>query len=116
MTYIDDNQGFAKPLIIIIVLVFCAYAGFQFAVPYYKHSVLKSDAKEMARVSLGREDKLRDMLYERINELKIPAKHDDIHVQALTNNSMSVRISWTDEVDILGMYHKQLFFNIDIRE
>jgi hypothetical protein len=115
MKHIRNNDGFVKPLIIIIILVLLVYSGFQFGVPYYKHSTLKSDAKEMARISLGREDKLQTMLFKRIDELGVPVNRNDVYVKNL-GNTMHVKISWTDEVDILGFYQKQLFFNIDIRE
>lgn len=115
MKNISNNEGFIKPLIVIIVLVLLAYSGFQFAVPYYKHSSLKSDAKDLARISIGREDKLRNRLFKRIDELGIPVKRDNVHVKRL-GNTMSVKISWTDDVDILGFYQKQLSFHIDIRE
>ncbi|UCG77962.1 MAG: hypothetical protein JSV21_10405 [Nitrospirota bacterium] len=115
MKALKNEKGFIKPLLIILVLAFFAYAGFQFAMPYYRHAAMKSEAKEVARISLGREDKLRSMIMAAIDEYKIPINQDSIWISK-TASGMHVRMQWSEEVDILGFYQKRLYFDIDVIE
>jgi hypothetical protein len=115
MRPLANERGFVKPVLIILILIMVVYTGYNFAIPYYKYSALKSDAKEAARISLGREDKLRKMINDAIEEHDVPVRLDDVHVNKI-GNSVQVRISWEDEIDILGIYQKTLFFDIDVTE
>jgi len=115
MKTVMNNEGFIKPLLIIALLVALVYAGFQFAMPYYKYSALKADVKEMARISLGREDRLKTMIFRRIDELKLPIPNDSVFVQR-RGETMHVSISWTVRVDLMGLYQKDIDFNIDVDE
>ncbi len=115
MRTLTNEKGFIKPLITILILIFLVYAGFQFAIPYYKYSAFKSEVKELTRISLGREDKLRSMLHNAIDEYNVPVRLDDVYVHKL-GKTVQVRISWDDEVDILGIYQKTLFFDIEVTE
>lgn len=115
MRRLANERGFVKPVLVILILIVIVYSGYQFAVPYYKYSALKSDAKESARISLGRENKLRKMINDAIDEHNVPVRLDDVHVNKI-GNSVQVRISWEDDIDIFGIYQKTLFFDIDVTE
>ncbi len=110
-----NEKGFIKPVLTILVVIVFVYAGYQFAVPYYKHSSLKSEAKELARISLGKEDALRDKILNKAEELDLPISRNQIFVMR-TGNTMRVQVSWTDKVDIMGLYQKEIDFKIDINE
>ena len=115
MIKLNNENGSIKPLITIMILFVLAYTGYKFAIPYYKYSMLKSSVKEFTLISLGREDKLRNMIYNRAKELNAPVSNNNISVQNL-GNSMHVSISWTDSVDLMGIYRKKIDFNINITE
>lgn len=116
MRLLSKQDGYIKPVLTILLLVFLVYAGIQFGMPYYRYSAFKSDATELARVSLGRVDKLKNSLTERADELNLPLSYDDIYVDRGPNRTMHVTAIWHENVDILGLYHKTLEFNIDILE
>lgn len=115
MNILSKEKGYVKPLLVVLILIASVYTGYRFGMPYYRYSALKSDAKQMARVSLGRADKLKEMILEKAEELKVPVTEEDIFVEKRTK-SVYVRLSWSEDVDIMGVYGKKLHFNIEFDE
>jgi hypothetical protein len=111
----NNEKGFIKFIFVTIILVFCAYLGIKFGIPYYKHSAFQSDVKELARISLGDTKKTRAQLFERARELKIPLEENAIMVTR-TEQTVRVKTSWEDTVDVLGFYQKTLKFSVDVEE
>ena len=109
------KRDLSKSLLILAVLALCVYAGLQFGTPYYRYSVFKSDAKEIARVGLGDVKRTKTMLFDRVKELKLPIEEDDISV-VVTDKRVLVKTSWSETVDLFGIYQKELNFSIDIEE
>lgn len=115
MNVLRNEKGFIKVAFILAVLALCVYAGFQFGAPYYRYSVFKSDAKEIARVGLGDVKRTQTMLFDRVKELKLPIEEDDLSV-VVTDKRVLVKTSWSETVDLFGIYQKELNFSIDIEE
>ena len=111
----NNEKGFIKFIFVTIILVFCAYLGIKFGIPYYKHSAFQSDVKELARISLGDTNKTKAQLFERARELKLPLEEKDIMVTR-TEKTVRVKTSWEDTVDVLGFYQKTLKFSVDVEE
>jgi hypothetical protein len=115
MNVLRNEKGFIKVAFILAVLVLCIYAGFQFGTPYYRYSVFKSDAKEIARVGLGDVKRTQTMLFDRAKELRLPLEEDDLSV-VVTDKRVLVKTSWSETVNLFGIYQKELRFSIDIEE
>ncbi|MCG2721985.1 MAG: hypothetical protein L6290_08235 [Thermodesulfovibrionales bacterium] len=115
MKMLRNEKGFIKVLFVILLLIFLGYAGFQFGMPYFRHSAFKADVKELARVSLGQVDKTKAQVFERAQELNIPVSEEDIKVSK-TEKTVIVTTAWSETVDILGFYQKRLNFDIRIEE
>lgn len=112
---ISNEVGYIKFLLSIALLIFIVYAGLQFGMPYYRHSAFKTDAKELARISIGEPDKTRAQIFERAQELKLPLEEKDIVVTKSTRGTR-VKASWSETVDILGIYQKTFDFTVDVEE
>jgi hypothetical protein len=110
-----NERGVVKVVLILALLVFCVYAGLQFGTPYYRYSAFKSDAKEIARIGLGDVARTKTMLFERAKELKLPLEEEDISVK-VTDKTVRINTSWSETVDLLGVYQKELNFTVDIEE
>jgi hypothetical protein len=115
MNTLRNEKGFIKVVFVILLLIFLGYAGIQFGMPYYRYSALKSDVKELARISLGQVEKTKEQVFERAQELKIPVSEEDIKVTK-TDSTVIVKTNWSETVDILGFYQKRLDFDIRIEE
>ncbi len=115
MNELRNEKGFIKVAFTLAVIALCVYAGIQFGMPYYRHSAFKSDAKEIARIGLGDAKRTKTMLFEKAQELKLPIAEDDLSV-VVANNRVLVKTSWSETVDLLGVYQKELNFSIDIQE
>lgn len=112
---LNNENGFIKFLFITGIFIFLIYAGIKFGMPFYRYSALKSDAKAIARISLGDINKTKADVLERAQELKVPIKGDNIEVTK-TETTVRVRTSWSETVDLLGLYQKKLDFKIDVEE
>ncbi len=113
MNGLRNEKGFIKFAFILAVFALCIYAGIQFGTPYYRYSVFKSDGKEITRVGLGDVKRTKRMLFEKAQELKLPIEEEDISV-VVTNETVRVKTSWSETVDLFGIYQKVLNFSIDI--
>lgn len=112
---LNNEKGFIKFFFVVLVLAFLVYAGIEFGMPYYKYSAFKSDVKELARVSVGDIEKTKVQILGRAQELKIPITAEDIQVTK-AEKMVKVRASWSETVDMLGVYQKTLNFRIDVEE
>lgn len=112
---IRNERGYIKSVLSIALLIFIVYAGLQFGMPYYRYSALKTEAKELARISLGEVDKTRNLVFERAQELKLPLEEKDIVVTKSARGTR-VQASWSETVDILGLYQKTFDFTVDVEE
>jgi len=83
--------------------------------PYYRYSVFKADAKEITRISLGDLQKTKTLLFDRAQELKLPIEEDAISV-TVKDKSVYVSTSWSETVDLFGIYQKDLNFAVNIEE
>lgn len=112
---LKNEDGFVKFFFVVLVLAFLVYTGIKFGMPYYKYSAFKTDSKEIARISVGDIGKTKAQLFERAQELKIPITEESIQVTK-TEKRVRVRTSWSETVDMLGLYQKTLNFNVDVEE
>ena len=115
MKVIGNEKGYVKFFLVTAILALCVYAGFEFGMPYYRYSAFKSEVKEIARISLGDAEKTKDQIFLKAEEMKIPIEREDISV-VVTKKTVKVNTSWSETVDLLGIYQKKLDFDIDIEE
>jgi hypothetical protein len=111
----SNEKGFIKFVSITALLVFLIYLGIQFGMPFYRYSAFKSDVKEVARISLGDVNRTRTDIFERAKELNIPLEEENLIVTK-SGNRVRVKSSWSETVDILGLYQKKLDFTVDVEE
>lgn len=112
---LNSENGFIKFVFVISLLAFFVYAGIKFGMPQYRYSAFKSDTKGFARICTGDTEKTKEQIFERAMELKIPLKEEDI-VVIKTEGRVIVRTSWSETVDLFGLYQKTFNFAINIEE
>lgn len=115
MRYLGRQDGFVRPVLCLASLAFIVYSGFQFGLPYYRYSGFNNEARDIVRVGHGNPEKIKARIYKTALDLKVPLEADDIKV-TLKDQTLQVRTSWAEEVDLLGIYHKTLYFYIDIED
>jgi len=104
-----------KAIFWLVILALLIYSGFQFGIPYYRYTAFKTDAKEIARISLGEVEKTRAQIFLRAQELNIPIEEKEIVVTS-TNKLVRVKVSWSESVNLFGIYQKTLNFTVNIQE
>lgn len=104
-----------KAIFWLVILALLVYSGFQFGMPYYRYTALKTDAKEIARISLGEVEKTRAQIFLRAQELNIPIEEKEI-VVTRTDRLVRVKVSWSESVNLFGIYQKTLNFTVNIQE
>ncbi len=115
MKVLSNEKGYVKFIFITAILALLVYTGFKFGMPYYKYSAFKSEVKEIARISTGDAEKTKDQIFLKAEEMKVPIEREDIAV-IMTKKTVKVNTSWSETVDLLGLYQKDLDFDIDIEE
>ncbi|HMK50643.1 MAG TPA: hypothetical protein VK435_11365 [Thermodesulfovibrionales bacterium] len=115
MNELRNERGSVKVIFTLAFVVLCVYVGLKIGTPYYRYSVFKSDAREIARVGLGDISRTKTMLVERAQELKLPIGEEDISVN-VTNKTVLINTSWAETVDFFGVYQKELDFSVNIEE
>ena len=97
---LSNEKGFIKVNFCLLFSLCClGYLGVKFGTPYYNYSAFKSEAKEIARISLGDIEKTRTQIFEKAVELKLPIEEKDIAVTK-TVKTVRVKTSWSETVDI----------------
>jgi len=113
---LNNEEGFFKFVFVLLIIALLMYAGFQIGMPFYRYTSFRTDAEQLARVSVaGDIDKTRAQIFELAQELNIPIKEQDIEV-IKTTRGMRVKTAWAEAVDILGIYQKTFDFKIDVEE
>jgi hypothetical protein len=112
---LQTEHGFVKFFVTVALIIFLVYAGIQFGKPFYRHGALKDETKEIARISLGHALRTQEQVFERARELKVPITKEDILVTKL-ERTVRVQTSWSETVEILGLYEKTFDFEIDVEE
>ena len=113
---LNNESGFIKFIFVMLVLACIIYVGIKLGIPYYEYSALKSDSREIARISVVQPiDRARTLVYERAQELNIPFEEGDIEVHK-TKNTVRIITGWSDTVDFLGIYQYTFDFNVNVEE
>lgn len=115
MRMLKNEGGFVKFVATILLLAFAVYAGIKFGMPWYRYSAFKSETKELARISVGDVQRTKSLILDKAYELKLPIVEDDLAVRK-TDKTVIVKTSWSETVDLLGVYQQELYFHIDIEE
>jgi len=110
---LNNENGFFKFILFMAVLAFLVYAGIQFGMPYYRYSSFKTDAKELATISLGDLEKTKAAILEKAQELKLPLTEKDVEV-IQSGKLVRVKAAWSETVDLLGVYQKKFNFILDV--
>ncbi|MDP2278945.1 MAG: hypothetical protein Q8K51_12040, partial [Nitrospirota bacterium] len=93
---LNNEKGFFKFVFVIGLIAFLMYAGFQLGMPFYRYTSFRTDAEQIARVSVaGDIDKTRAQVFERAQESNVPIKEQDIEV-IKTARGMRVKTSWSE--------------------
>ncbi len=114
MRHLCNEDGWIKPLLTIGILVLAVYSGYQFGIPYYRHSAFKSEAKEIARISSDLK-KVKEDVYAAAVETNVPVEKDDILVEK-KDEKIHIKTSWSQTIDIFGVYQKTVDFDVDVVE
>jgi len=110
---LGNQNGFFKFVFVLALIAFLVYAGFQFGMPYYRYTSLRTNAEQIARISVASDvNKTRAMVFEEAQKLNIPIKEEDIEV-VKTARGTRIKTSWSETVDLFGYYQKTFDFKID---
>ncbi|MBI4823251.1 MAG: hypothetical protein HY805_03350 [Nitrospirae bacterium] len=101
-----------RRLICLSIIGLIIYSGAMFAIPYYRHFAFKSDAESMIRFPISPQgDNRLQLMRERAKELKVPLTESGVVVTG-SGNDLKVTFTWTETVNILNIYKKNLDFTV----
>jgi hypothetical protein len=110
---ISNEQGGVVNYIVVLLIVLSFFVGYKFAIPYYKKSALENECKEVARLGLAK-TMVMETLMAKVESLDLPLEKDDFNV-VVGEKKTGIQVSWTETIDIFGLYTKEVEFNIDVK-
>lgn len=108
----ERGEGKLKAIIYTAILVAAVYAAFKIVPVYVAEYQLKDKMSEQARFAVVNhysEEKVRDIIYQTVQDLDIPAKREDIKLTN-THAGMAISVSYTVPVDLI-VYKTDLNFS-----
>jgi hypothetical protein len=106
------GAGKLKAILYTVFLIAAIYVVVKLVPPYVADYQLKDKMNEQARFAIVNrytDEHVRDLIFKVVQDLDIPAKREDIKVNA-TNHGMSINVSYSVPVDFL-VYKTDLNFN-----
>src|ERR1700730_10080007 len=107
----ERGSGKIKAIIVKALLAFAVYAAIKIVPPYAAEYQLADKIQEQARFAVVNhytDEQIRDNVYKVVQDLEIPAKKEDIKVEA-SNRIVKISMDYTAPVDLLS-YHMDLHF------
>jgi hypothetical protein len=95
------------------VIALLGYSGFIFGMPYYRYFALRSDAADMVRFEVKDEEKLKNRLFERAQRLGVQLEEENVRLQRM-NGGYRMEVSWSETVNVLNIYNRELYFNFKV--
>jgi hypothetical protein len=110
-----NDKGGVKWIIILFFFICAVFLAISFGRPYYRYNTLRSHTKDLLLSQVTDIDRIRKEVLDDAVELKVPLKDEDLEVSVTKGTQIiHVRASWTDTVDLLGYYQKDIDFDMDV--
>jgi len=106
-----NNKGYVKFILVILLLVGCAFVAISFGKPYVHYYMLGSHTRDILKSEIGNIDVIKEKIMADAKELNIPLDEKKLEV-SIDNKVVKVRAKWSETVDFWGYYQKQLDFNM----
>jgi len=108
------EKGFIKTLLGLGLLVAIIFVGVTFARPYYRYYQFGSHTRDYLKTDIGDVNAIRKHMLEDAAELGVPLNDQDLTVSVDTvKKRVMVKATWTDTVDLLGQYQKDIDFVLE---
>src|ERR1700688_2240462 len=107
----ERGSGKVKAIIVTALIVFAFYAAIKIVPPYAAEYQLADKIQEQARFAVVNhytDEQIRENVYKVVQDLEIPAKKEDIKVEA-SNRIVKIAMDYTVPIDLLS-YHLDLHF------
>jgi hypothetical protein len=108
------EKGFIKTLLGLGLLVALIYLGVTLAKPYYRYYQFGSHTRDFLKTDIGEVNLIRKHMLEDAAELGVPLNDRNLTVSVDTfRKQVRVKAIWTDKVDLLGQYQKDIDFVLE---
>lgn len=105
-----------KTVIVLVILGLIGYSAFLVVEPHYNYYAFKTDLDEYLRVAINIPKRVRNEVYEMVQQYDIPVEKDEIIITRSQGTRYSVSMSWEVTVDFFTLYQKTFYFEIDTAE
>jgi|OpeIllAssembly_1097287.scaffolds.fasta_scaffold03270_2 hypothetical protein len=110
----QGEKGFIKTLLGLGLLVALIYVGVTLAKPYYRYYQFGSHTRDFLKTDIGEVNLIRKHMLEDAAELGVPLNDRNLTVSIDTfRKQVKVKAIWTDKVDLLGQYQKDIDFVLE---
>jgi hypothetical protein len=110
-----NQDGFVKAVLVLAILGVALYAGSQLGMPYFRYVEFKHDVGDILLMGLGNGEKIRADVVAAAEKNRIPIEDKDIIITS-TEKTVRVKVAWSVDVDLWGLYQKTFDFTIDAEQ
>ena len=106
------GEGKLKTIIVLAILASVIYIAFRVVPVYVNNFELEDAMKTEARFAVVQRkspDEVRESVFRKIQELKIPARREDIRIEQLGNSGLRITVTYTVVIDLPGYQWKLNF-------
>lgn len=111
----SNNRGASKLGVIfwLAVLAAVVYTSSKVAPPFIAYYMLKTDVKNdiMKNAHLYSDAEVEKLILNKAHAWSVPVGHDEVVITRFME-SISVKISWSETIDINNLYVKTVYFDI----
>lgn len=104
--------SYFKRLFCLAAFGILVYSGVQYAKPWYRYILLKSAVSDMVKFPAQDADTLKAEILTKAEKYNVPLPPGNLMVTGQQYHYKAAA-SWTDSVDIFGLYHRDLAFSFD---
>ena len=106
------EKGFVKTVLLLAIFVLLIVIGFIFAGPYYRYYTLASHTRDVLRQEIGNIEVIKKKIIEDAVQLKVPLDEQRLEVK-INEKVVKVKGSWTENVDLWGIYQTKVDFTME---
>jgi hypothetical protein len=101
-----------KKLFIIAIIGVIGYSIYMVAEVHYNYWAFKSDVEKYLRVAINIPKRVKEDIYEIVDQYNIPLEDDEISITR-EGRIYVVRASWSETIDFFTLYQKTFYFEVD---
>lgn len=103
-----------KIIFCLATMYFVGYAAYVAGMPFYRHSVFKTEMTQVSLLTHLRMDQLQELVAGELSDSGIPLTEDRVAITKNDIGDIAIRASWSEDVYFFGYYITTYDFDVNV--